>query len=395
MRYAEQREFDDDPWWDSIDEVVVPRALAEAKREEDARRREAADAERRRKQEETKKGTPAPAPVAEPEWGSGSPATTEPRLAVFRRADAVRLEDSLVSAGSDRKDRLARVLKVLKRRGEYRRLTPLPTDWRALLDQLGREYPNFGGVLAHLGYTFALADRRDRMLALTPILLLGPPGVGKSVFCERIARLFGTAYTRVSFENVQTGSMLCGSEAFWANTEPGAVFRTLIEGDCADALFQLDELDKCAGSHFGDPRDALLALLEPGTAKDFKDLSVPDIPLNASRLLYIATANELRPIPLPLRSRMSIIEVRAPNREQSVVIASSIYRALLDELVLTDWPAALSEAVLSRVATLSPRRMRQVLREAIGRALYEERGEIDARDVVLPPESRTVSVGFV
>jgi len=386
-----------DPMWDHWDGLAVPREIADALHDEEARRQAEAEAKRalERYAEETKK--PAASKQKAPEWGIESPATSDPRLQIFQREDVDRLEKALASGNSERKDRLKGVMATLRRRGEFRRLASIPEGWKTLLDELEHSFPNFAQVIASLRYAFALSEHGDNTFVLRPMLLVGPPGVGKTYFCHAFAKLLDTGFRRLSMENVQTGAFLSGSQEYWSNSQPGEIFSTLVDGDHADAVFFLDEIDKTGyGGGYGEPLNSLYELCEPGTATSFGDLSVPSIRLDASRLIFVTAANDLAPIPKPLLTRLEVFEIAAPSREQAHSIAKAIYTALRQELRLEERLGELDEAVVDRLGRLSPRRIRQCLRDAIGKVLYGERPAIEVRDIALPPETQSNrSIGFV
>src|SRR6185312_9353037 len=127
---------------------------------------------------------------------------------------------------------------------------------------------------------------------------LGPPGIGKTLFSETIAKFLGTDFYCVRFETVQISAELAGTSTHWSNAHPGEVFRALLNGRNANPVFLLDELDKAAHrEEYGDVRAALYSLFEPVTSSEFVDKSLPMLKFNCSHIVWFAAANEATPIP--------------------------------------------------------------------------------------------------
>ncbi len=385
-----------DKGWKYHDEVAVPELVADALAAEAARvsaaeeaKAEAAEAARVAAKKSKTEIVP---------WGIESPARTGARMRVFDRAEVERFAASLPPGDSDQSKRKNEIIKLMRRRGEFRKLATMPKDWRARLDEFAAQFPNVVEVTQYLRHAFALAEQADRVPRVVPMLLTGDPGVGKSYWARRFAEFLGSGFVILPVDSLQAGSSLSGSQEYWTNTKPGIVFEQLVERDFANPVVLLEELDKAdVGYSYGDPRNALHQLFEPGTAREFRDLSVPAVALDASRVIWVATANEPARIPAPLLSRMRRFEVKAPTPEQGVALAVAIFVGLRLEHRLPEAFANLSAPVVARVCVLSPRRIRQVLEEAIGRALYAGRTELLAEDIQLPPEAAadTRRFGFV
>ena len=103
------------------------------------------------------------------------------------------------------------------------------------------------------------------------MLLLGEPGLGKTYFAKKLAHVLGTGFEFVSMSSLTAGWVLTGASAQWHNARPGKVAQTLIEGEYANPVVVLDEVDKAGGDAPYDPMGALYALLERDTATHFKD----------------------------------------------------------------------------------------------------------------------------
>lgn len=276
--------------------------------------------------------------------------------------------------------------KLIKSKGEYRKLAPVPPGWQESLADMHNQFPNFASVIDYLRAMFALACCDNGIPHLDPLMLLGPPGIGKSRFARHLATFFGSAFYQLNMENLQTGSPLSGSEEYWGNTRYGLIFEALVEGNLGNPVVLLDEVDKASTDDRHLPLAPLYALLEPGTAVSFRDLSVPRIELDASRIIWVLTANQISPVPVPIRDRVKLFQIPMFSAAEAKHIAQQIFDELQVESRMKQPFAPLTSDVLVRLTGMSARRQRQVLREACGRALLENRLELRIEDIRLPSD---------
>ncbi len=277
------------------------------------------------------------------------------------------------------KDLLARDLRHFAKamaHGPWRSVAR-PEGWRDALTSLAAEMPNFATVVEAVQRAMALADFTGQPLMLQPILLLGEPGVGKTHFTQRLAEVLQTPIHRQAFDNAQTNSGLRGSDRHWGNTAVGALWELIVLGKHANPVVLLDELDK--GERGGNnyrPVDALLSLLEPVTATKVKDLSI-DFEFDASRVLYIATANDADRVSAPVRSRFLEFFIEEPDIDGRLVLANSIFQATLKRLVPEeDLRAKLTRPTdlqIVRLAWMTPRQIRMASERALGALVYAGR----------------------
>ena len=275
-----------------------------------------------------------------------------------------------------------KMLDDLISRGPYR-IVGLKKDWRALLARLRSDMPNFAKVVGRIEGCCALAQFGRTPLRIPPLLLAGPPGVGKTHFATRLADVLGVAQFVFALESAETVSVLCGTEKHWANTEPGELYRLILLGRHANPVIVLDELDKARRGGDGyRPTNALHGVLEPVTARQLRDKSV-DIAFDASHVVYIATANRLSTIDASLVSRCELFYVDAPGPRAAVSIARSIGWQLIQELKLTKRFAPPASEVVQQMAMLGgPRQMHKALRAALGRAVLAGRSRVEVSDLV-------------
>ena len=249
------------------------------------------------------------------------------------------------------------------------------------MDALFDELPNFGAVLEDIRKHLALCVDSEDSIELPPMLLLGEPGIGKTHFARRISQLLGTGFGFVPMSSLTAGWVLSGASSQWKNAKPGKVFDTLVNGEYANPVIVVDEIDKAGGDGQYDPLGALYELLESETATRFVDEFV-ELPIDASGAVWLATANDAGRIPEPLLSRLAVYEIEPPDAEGAARIASSIYREIRGS---HDWgrqfPESLPPSALDKLAALPPREMRRAVHSAFGNAKVAGRSEVCADDI--------------
>jgi ATP-dependent Lon protease len=263
-----------------------------------------------------------------------------------------------------------------------------------VMDHLYDELPNFCEVLDDVKRQLALCEDSRDALEITPLLLLGPPGVGKTHFARELSHLLGTGMGFLSMSSMTAGWVLSGASSQWKGARPGKVFETLVDGQYANPVMVVDEIDKAGGEHAYDPLGALYSLLEHDTAGNFTD-EFAEVPIDASQVIWVATANDARCIPDPILNRMNVYEVQAPDREAAHHIAAKLYRSIRAD---HDWgsrfePEARGD-VLERMSEMAPREMRRAWMTGFGNAKLDHRDHVLPRD--LPDTSgRRTAMGFV
>ena len=184
----------------------------------------------------------------------------------------------------------------------------------------------------------------------SPILCLyGPPGVGKTSLGKSVAESIGREYIRMSLGGLHDESEVRGHRKTYIGAMPGKIISNIKKAGKSNPVFVLDEIDKVGRSGHGDPSSALLEVLDPEQNDSFQDNFV-DIEYDLSKVLFIATANDLSTIQPALRDRMEIIEINGYTIEEKLEIAKKhLIPKLLGDLGMVSSKIKFSKAVIEKI----------------------------------------------
>lgn len=281
----------------------------------------------------------------------------------------------------------------LKESGPLRLLIQVPDDYVERCQLLESRFPNFSGFINEMLLpALALSHIRKTGLQIPPVVFVGSPGVGKTMFVSELAAVFDLDFERLNLETSQSSMELVGTSRGWSNAQPGNLFRWLGRTETANGIFVMEELDKSETQNARYPvTNSLLQLLEKTTARVFADQSLPELKLDITRINFLFTANSVRGISEPILSRVHVVDVPDLTAEQARQVALRQYETMIEELRLPIRAPILTESGLAVLSQESPRRQRLLLQLAIGNAVFKKASELQ----IAAPRKPKSGIGFV
>lgn len=283
-------------------------------------------------------------------------------------------------------------------RGPLRQLLFGSQKMRDRLAGIRLTCPTFQAVIDLVDRAVALSILTETPLSVPPILLLGPPGVGKTHASKAIAKALGTTVHAFSCAtNSDCQQLVVGHPTSWRGSRMGVVNEALVGGDTAQPAILLDEIDKFESHRDEQPYHVLLNLLEVENSAALQDEYLR-IPFDLSRSIIIATANDADRLPQYIQDRLVMFDIAAPSGADLLLITRYIAQAAIEEA--RGAIARPSDEVVARLARANPRRITRIVRLALGYAAAAGRrhltiGDVEAADRLAVEMKRGEPIGFV
>lgn len=214
------------------------------------------------------------------------------------------------------------------------------------------------------------------------MLLVGPPGVGKTSLGESVARALGRKFVRVALGGVRDEAEIRGHRRTYVGALPGRIVRAMTEAGSMNPVMLLDEIDKVGADYRGDPAAALLEVLDPAQNHTFRDHYL-DIDLDLSDVLFVATANVLDSIPSALLDRMELITMDGYTEDDKVSIARThLMPRQLDRAALTEAEVVITDEALRKIAAdytreAGVRQLERLLAKVLRKATVKLTGDVE------------------
>lgn len=236
------------------------------------------------------------------------------------------------------------------------------------LREISQSFENLAEPISRIRTSLVLAScMSQENFHIRPMLLLGSPGIGKTYLASQLGKALGVPMEKISAGGAQGGFQITGSHSSWTDARPGVIFTVLAKGDSAAPVVLIDEVDKIQDAKYP-VLPVFLDLLELETSRQFKD-EYFEMPIDASKVIFILTANSLETVPAPLVSRCEVFNISMPGVQQRLRIIQAHIATLCNK---TSRQIQLNQAAAIRLAERTDLDLRKVtflVEDAFARAI--------------------------
>lgn len=265
------------------------------------------------------------------------------------------------------------------------------------IETLRNKFPNFNTFIDFIESNIYLNELSYGHFNLPPSLLVGSAGIGKTFFMNKLSEMIGIESRMINMESVSAGFVLVGNTPQWHGAKSGLIFDHSIESKNANHIFLLDEIDKINFDNNRSSIDSvLLPLLEGHTSKNFIDEYV-GVPIDISKAIWIATANEKSSISKPLLSRFNVFDIPEPNFAERKILTNEIYITILNNYNISEkFSSSIDNDVLDYICEqpASSRDLRKDLTRGISNAVKRGDNKLNKNDVLFV-EGQSKKFGFM
>ncbi len=287
----------------------------------------------------------------------------------------------------------ARLAPVLKKLWDPKRDLKIVDNLKGF-QNLRERFPNFAEVVNVYEANAIALSKVNHPFEAQPVLLTGEPGLGKTLFAAELAKTLGLPYFEIALSTTTASFALSGGSVQWEGGACGFIAKSLADSELGNPVFLIDELDKSSASKY-DPMNSFYSLLERHTACRFKDEAV-EIELDASKIVWIATANDAANVPDAILSRVRTFDIQRPDAEGMRAVIASVYASLrknkpYGRLLQKD----LNENVIEALIDQLPRAVRQSLEDGMLKAIMADRDFVIQDDLITGKRKGKPNVGFI
>lgn len=227
-------------------------------------------------------------------------------------------------------------------------ITPETLDLKIAHDVLEKDHYGLKDVKDRILDYLAVKKLNPNMKG-TILCLAGPPGVGKTSLAKSVADSLGRNFVRVSLGGVRDEAEIRGHRRTYIGSMPGRIIKAIKNAGSVNPVILLDEIDKMSSDFKGDPASAMLEVLDPEQNKHFEDHYL-DMAFDLSKVFFVATANDLRSIPGPLRDRMEIINLSSYTEFEKLHIANNyLIKQAQNENGLSDIKISITDKAVLKI----------------------------------------------